>query len=104
MLRRRGGPALLVSPAPVDPEMKRAMPTFLQFDARPWLASIQTPALVLCGSADPIVPVAQSRAMHEALPKSTLAVIEGGGHVPTSQGNPEVAQAFARFIDSLGRA
>jgi pimeloyl-ACP methyl ester carboxylesterase len=101
VLRRRGGAALLVSPGPLSSDMKRAMPAFLRFDARPFIGAVSVPALVLAGSADPIVPVARVRAIHEALPGSHFEVVEGAGHVPTAEQRPEVARAFARFAAEL---
>jgi pimeloyl-ACP methyl ester carboxylesterase len=99
VFRRRGGPALLVAPGPLSAEMEAAMPMLWQFDARPWIASIDLSALVVCGGADPIVPVHRARAVHEALPESTFVVIEAAGHVPSTQRHPEVVAAFDAFVE-----
>jgi pimeloyl-ACP methyl ester carboxylesterase len=101
VLRERGGAALLVSPMELSPAMLRIMPALLAFDARPWLPSLDSPALVMCGDADPIVPLAHARALHEALPDSELVEISGGGHVPTSERHPQVAAAVRRFLAEL---
>lgn len=98
VFRRRGGPALLVSPGPLSPEMERIMPRLWELDTRPWIGSIRTPALVLCGTADPVVPVRHARAVHEAVPGSSFVEIEGAGHVPVAQGRPEVVSAFRSFV------
>ena len=100
VLRRDGGPALLVAPEPLPPPMKAAIPSFLSFDARPWLSSIRVPTLVLVGGADPLVPVAHARAIHEAVAGSEFVVVDDAGHVPTAQDHPRVAGAFARWVQS----
>ncbi len=95
------GPAVLVAPEPLTPATMRALPAMLAFDARPWLDQLDVPALVLCGTADPIVPVSRVRAVHEALAGSTFVAIEGAGHVPTAQSHPEAVRAFEAFRSSL---
>lgn len=104
VFRRRCGAALLVSPMPIDPDMKRAMPVLWTFDSRGWLDELRTPALVMAGSADPVVPVHRVRALHRALPGSTFVVIEGGGHVPSAEGRPEAVEAVRAFLAEHARA
>jgi pimeloyl-ACP methyl ester carboxylesterase len=98
VFRRRNGPALLVSPAPLAPEMRRAMPELWRFDSRAWLPTLRLPTLVLCGTADPVVPVAHARAVHEAIVGSAFVAVEGAGHVPTAERRPEVAAAVRSFL------
>jgi pimeloyl-ACP methyl ester carboxylesterase len=81
--------------------MRRLMPRFWDFDARPWLGGIRTPALVLCGGQDPLLPVRHARAVHEAVAGSTFVEIEGAGHVPVSERRPEVSEAFRQFVRRL---
>ena len=50
----------------------------LTFDARPWLGSIRTPAFVLVGSWDPVVPPAAGRDLARWLPRARLHVLPGG--------------------------
>jgi pimeloyl-ACP methyl ester carboxylesterase len=101
VFRRREGPALLVSPGPLAPEMKSVMPHLWNFDSRSWIHSIRIPALVLCGTADPVVPVRHARAVHEAIAGSSFVEIVGGGHVPVAQKRPEVTAAFQSFVSAL---
>jgi pimeloyl-ACP methyl ester carboxylesterase len=61
------------------------------------------PVLVVCGSADPVVPVRHARAVREAISGSSFVEVEGGGHVPTAERRPEVADAFRRFVSDLRR-
>src|SRR5947209_7604661 len=77
-----GIPALMISPREPSVQMRRVMSSLLAFDARPWLAAIDAPTLVLAGAADQVVPLAHLRALHEAIPGASLAVIDGAGHVP----------------------
>lgn len=103
VFRRAGGQALLVSPAPVSAEMRRAMPELWSFDARAWLSTLRVPTLVLAGDADPVVPLGHARAVHEAIAGSSFVTVEGAGHVPTAQQRPEVAAAVRDFVARLPR-
>jgi pimeloyl-ACP methyl ester carboxylesterase len=98
VFRRRGGPALLVSPMAVDEPMKRAMPILWTFDARGFIGTVRVPALVIAGSDDPVVPLARVRAVRDAIVGSELVVAEGGGHVPTVAHRADVARAAAGFL------
>jgi 3-oxoadipate enol-lactonase len=98
VLRRADGPALLASPMPLTPLMRQMMPAFLRFDARPWLAELRVPALVVAGSADPVVPLPHARAVHQALPGSRFLAVDGAGHVPTGERRPEVQAAVRAFL------
>ncbi|MEM9494272.1 MAG: alpha/beta hydrolase [Myxococcota bacterium] len=98
VLRHRDGPALVVSPVPVADEMRSAMPTLLTFDARPWLAELRLPSLVLCGSDDPVLPERHARAVHQAVANSSFFEAEGGGHVPTASGHEGAGHAVKDFL------
>jgi pimeloyl-ACP methyl ester carboxylesterase len=82
--------------------MRRAIPTLWAFDSRAWIRSLQLPALVVCGSADPVVPVARVREVHAAIAGSSFTVVDGAAHVPTAAQRPEVTAAFARFLGEHG--
>jgi len=103
VFRRRSGPALLVSPMPVSPEMRVAMPVLWRVDTHAWLGELRVPTLVIAGGADAIVPVSHARALHEAIPGSQLLFIEDGGHAPVTQRRPELASAVQRFLGLLPR-
>lgn len=102
VFRRRGGPALLVAPMAVDPDMMRAMPQLLKFDSREWLPSLRLPTLVIAGSLDPVVPVRHVRAVHEAVPGSTFVLIDGAGHVPSSERRDDAVDQVRRFLARFG--
>jgi pimeloyl-ACP methyl ester carboxylesterase len=52
----------------------------LTFDARPWLGEIETPAFVLSGRWDPVVPASAARELARGLPNATHYTL-GGGHL-----------------------
>ena len=94
----RAGRVILVAPSPPSPQMRRAMPYLLAFDARPWLGDIRVPTLVLGGADDQVVPPAYLRAVQEAIPGSSLVLIGGAGHVPVFEKPDEVAAAVRHFL------
>jgi proline iminopeptidase len=51
------------------------------FDLRPMLRTVQAPALVIHGAADPI-PFASSQAYADEMPDGRLSVIQQAGHFP----------------------
>jgi 3-oxoadipate enol-lactonase len=51
-------------------------------DARPFLAKIMVPTLIIHGADDQLIPVAEAEAMSAAIPGSHLFVIPGAGHLP----------------------
>jgi 3-oxoadipate enol-lactonase len=105
VLRRPGGAALLVSPVPLGEGMLRALPSLVAFDARAWLGTVRTPALVIAGGADPVVPVSHVQRVHNALAGSRFLVADGAGHVPSAARDPRAISAVRAFLESLsGRA
>jgi pimeloyl-ACP methyl ester carboxylesterase len=61
-------------------------------DARPDLARIACPTLVLCGRQDALTPLEMSEAMAGAIPGATLAIVEESGHLSTME-RPEAVNA-----------
>jgi len=98
VLRRGGEPPLVVSPREPSVQLRRVMPSLLVFDARPWLGAIDVPTLVLAGAMDEVAPLAQLRALHEAIPGASLAVIDGAGHVPIGERPDDVGLLVRRFL------
>jgi pimeloyl-ACP methyl ester carboxylesterase len=103
VFRRRDGPALLVSPMPVAAEMRAAMPLCWTVDFRESLPDIRTPALVIAGSDDPIVPLSHVRSLHEGIAGSRLLIVDGAGHVPTTARRGEVTDAVRSFLGGRAR-
>lgn len=58
-------------------------------DSTPELPRIACATLVLVGELDEITPVADSQAMQRAMPRSTLTVVPGAGHLSNLE-RPEV--------------
>ena len=65
----------------------------------PTLAGI--PTLVIVGEADALTPPDQARAMAQAIPGATLAVIAGAGHLPPVEQPEEVTKQLREFIDAI---
>lgn len=64
------------------------------------LDRIACATLVVVGEADAITPVADSEAMQRAIPRSTLTVIPGAGHLA----NVEQPEAFSRALEDFLRS
>jgi pimeloyl-ACP methyl ester carboxylesterase len=69
-------------------------------DYRATLEGVMVPTLVVVGTDDDYTPVAEAQAMHDGIPGSSLAVIDGAGHLP----NLERADEFNRALDHLLRS
>ena len=64
-------------------------------DRQETLRGVTVPTLVLCGAEDALCPVHRHEGMHALVAGSTLAVIEGAGHLPTLE-RPAEATALLR--------
>lgn len=63
-----------------DPALETQLGAFTSFDVTDRLERIRLPTLVIHGSDDQVVPVANGRLLHEKLPASQYLEIEGGSH------------------------
>lgn len=68
-------------------------------DRTPMLGSIRVPTLVIHGTEDRYVPVAEAEAMHRAIAGSRYARLEGAGHLS----NVDSAQDFNAALDEFLR-
>jgi pimeloyl-ACP methyl ester carboxylesterase len=68
------------------------------FDARPGLARLTCPALVLCGTEDHITPPRYAAWLREGLPDATVVLIPGAGHMLPLERPEQVNAAVARFL------
>jgi pimeloyl-ACP methyl ester carboxylesterase len=67
----------------------------LQKDRRTALASLKVPALVIHGTADPLMPVEGGKDTAQAIPGSQLMLIEGMGHdLPHGGAWPRIVEAI----------
>jgi 3-oxoadipate enol-lactonase len=67
-------------------------------DSTPGLSSISCATLVLVGDRDEITPPAEAEAMQRALPRSTLCVIPGAGHLSSVEQPALFSRAVADFL------
>ena len=64
------------------------------------LSRAAVPALVVVGSHDAYTPVSDAQLVHDTLPKSTLVVIDGAGHLPNLERPDQFDAALASFLDT----
>ena len=69
-------------------------------DARPLLAAITCPTLVVAGSEDQLIPPEESRLMAAAIPGAQLTIIPQAGHLT----NLEQPEAFQAAVEQWLRA
>ncbi|MBX9396428.1 alpha/beta hydrolase [Streptomyces sp. TRM72054] len=70
-------------------------------DYRDLLTRVTVPALVVVGADDTYTPVSDARAMHAALPDSTLHVIESAAHMPNLERPDDFNAALREFLDRV---
>jgi pimeloyl-ACP methyl ester carboxylesterase len=69
-----------------------------RFDASGRVRSIDAPTLVIHGSEDRLVPVANARALARAVPRSRLRVLEGAGHLVFIEEAEKVNEEVTSFL------
>ena len=67
------------------------------------LAAVQAPALVVHREQD-LIPLADARAVANAIPGTVLKIVPGGDHLPWAGQWEPVAQAVIGFIDGIARS
>ena len=80
---------------------RAAVDCLIGHDVRGELAGIGHPALVIVGEADTETPVAYAEALAAGLPRSTLEILEGVGHLSPSEAPERFNELLSGF---LGRA
>ncbi|MDQ0776048.1 3-oxoadipate enol-lactonase [Streptomyces aurantiacus] len=70
-------------------------------DYRELLTRIDVPTLVVVGEDDEYTPVEQAKAMHEAIPGSTLHVVRAAAHLPNLEQPEEFNEALTGLLDRL---
>ena len=93
------GQELTASFCRTDPDIARrwAQVTFLS-DNRDDLAGVDLPTLVLQCSQDAIAPVEVGEYVHEAIPGSTLVMLDAVGHCPNLSAPGPTIDAIAAFV------
>ena len=67
-------------------------------DQRAALATVRTPVLVVAGAEDATFPLAETRAMADAIPGATLAVLDGVAHLAALENPPLVNRLIEEFL------
>lgn len=70
-------------------------------DVRPWLGTIECPALVIVGDQDVISPPAEMSEIASALPHATFRVIPDAGHLAPLENPQPVNVAIRSFLKVL---
>jgi pimeloyl-ACP methyl ester carboxylesterase len=60
------------------------------------LGTVETPALVIHGDADPLIPVAHGQATADAIPEAKLHIVPGMGHTMPEAAWPEIIDTIVR--------
>lgn len=58
-------------------------------------------SLVLCGREDGLCPLSRHELMHGLLPRSTLVVIDGAGHLPSLEKPAETTRALRDWLKEI---
>ncbi len=65
------------------------------------LASIATPTLIMWGSGDRLIPVAQANKLHQLVPGSRLVIYEGVGHAPHEEATARSLADLRAFLSDF---
>jgi pimeloyl-ACP methyl ester carboxylesterase len=68
------------------------------WSSRPWLPKLEMPVLVISGSDDRLVPLANARMIAFAVKDGRLEIIDGGSHACLLQEAARTSQLIRRFI------
>jgi pimeloyl-ACP methyl ester carboxylesterase len=80
------------------------MLAYMAFDLRPYAKLVQAPTLVIHGSNDQLVPLADAQELAQAIPAAQLAVVDGGSHslmIRNTDARRQV-MAFLHDVDANG--
>ena len=69
-----------------------------RIDAQPYLADIEVPALVLCGSEDVITPPEEMEKFSRKMPRAEFHVIAGAGHMAPLEKPEPVNHLIQQFL------
>ena len=70
-------------------------------DARPDLANIRVPVLVVAGTEDTVTPPSVAEAMAKVIPRAALALLPGAGHLTNLETPSAFHEAVERFLAPL---
>lgn len=89
---------LLATPAPDAVALAAGLAILRETDLRREAAGLDTPALVVHGTADTLTPVAAGAWLGGALPAARYLELPGAGHAPHLSHTDEVAAAIRDFV------
>lgn len=69
-------------------------------DSGPTLDRISVPTLVIVGEEDVLTPVSDSEALHEAIDRSHLVILERAGHLASMEAPDAFSKVLADFLAS----
>jgi poly(3-hydroxyalkanoate) depolymerase len=64
----------------------------------PWVHTLVAPTLVMAGDDDPIIPLVNARILAHRIPRATLHVVRGGGHLFLIEQPTSSAEAIDAFL------
>jgi 3-oxoadipate enol-lactonase len=70
-------------------------------DYRGLLTRVAVPSLVVVGEDDEYTPVSDAKAMHEALPDSTLHVVARSAHMPNLERPTDFNETVSTFLNAI---
>jgi 3-oxoadipate enol-lactonase len=70
-------------------------------DLRHYLNSFKMPVAVIVGEEDYATPVVMAKALHEAIPQSSLRIIKGGRHLTPIECPGEIADEIAILLERV---
>lgn len=65
------------------------------------LRTITVPTLILSGREDRVIPVKVAELLHQAIPNSTLELIDQCGHIPQEEKPDEAVAKISRFLGTV---
>jgi pimeloyl-ACP methyl ester carboxylesterase len=94
----------MLESAPVEGVVGALEAMISRADSTPTLGTIDVPTLIVVGEEDALTPAKESRAMHDAIPGSTLEVIARAGHVANVERSAAVNHVLSEFMAALSLA
>jgi pimeloyl-ACP methyl ester carboxylesterase len=70
-------------------------------DPAPAMAALTMPVQVICGEKDPFSPLADAKRVAEIIPRASLVVLPGIGHMAPIEAQLSVTRALASFLRRL---
>lgn len=71
---------------------------FLTYDARPLLAKVKVPTLILNGKQDGVVPAPMAEVAHAGIAGSRLVILNDCGHFPFAEQPQKTADSILDFV------